>query len=584
MPRISYRVNLADAALHLVTVEATLAGSADIHAHLVAFMPVWTPGSYLIRELPRHVEAFEVTADGAPARARKVRKNAWRIDHPEARSVTVRYRLWANDLSVRTNHADCTHALLNGAATFVGFEGLEHAQCSVTFDAPEGWRVTTALARGGDGAFVAEDYSALVDAPFEAGSHDEERFLLLGKDHTIAFWPSGAATPGDRARFARDLRAILETQARLFGGSLPYDRYVVLMHLWPRGRGGLEHASSAALLASPGAFASRETYIDLLSLAAHEAFHVWNVKRIRPAAFVPERYDSESYTRTLWWFEGGTSYYDWLTLRRAKLATVQEYLDHLGGEMAYVDATPGRLLHALEDASFDAWIKLYRPDENTANSTVSYYRKGEVVCALLDLEIRARSRDTRSLDDVLLALWAQHGRAPVGEDALQPLFERVAGVSLEDLFAAWIRAPGEIDYEATLAHAGLRVERSMRHDAPASLGLRARADGLRTIVSAVPRGGTAHRAGIDVGDELLAVGGRRIDSAGAIDAALSGKTPGEVVEVLLSRDGRTATRGATLDPPRADRVKLVPRADASPEARARFEAWLGGPPPKGDKK
>jgi predicted metalloprotease with PDZ domain len=376
---------------------------------------------------------------------------------------------------------------------------------------------------------------------------------------------------------------IVETVAQLFGGSLPYDRYVLFLHLWPRGRGGLEHASSAALLANPNAYSSRDGYLDLLSLAAHELFHAWNVKRIKPAAFVPERYDRESYTRMLWWFEGGTSYYDWRTLRRARIASVQEYLDHLGAEIAYVDATPGRLLASLEDASFDAWIKLYRPDENTANSTVSYYRKGEVVCALLDLEIRARTGSACSLDDVLLAMWHAHGAVPIGEDALEPLFERAAGVPLGDLFRSWVRSPGEIDYDRSLAHVGLRVERSMRNDAPVSLGMRTRGDGLRTIVSAVPRGGAAHRAGIDVGDEILGIDGRRIDGPSAIEAALARKASGDAIEVFSARDGRTFARAVTLDPPRPDRIRLVARADATPEARARLEAWLAGAFPKSDK-
>jgi predicted metalloprotease with PDZ domain len=575
MPSISHRIDLAETALHLISVEVTLEGDGPLPSPLTAFMPVWTPGSYLLREFARHVEALEAFADtdGARLVVRKVRKNAWRIEHAAARRVRVRYRVWANDLSVRTNHADGTHALVNGAATFLAFEGFEAARCSLEVARPERWRVATALARDGD-RFVADDYDALVDAPLAAGIHDEERFELQGKGHTVTFWPEAAVPAPDRARFARDLKTILETESAFFGGALPYETYVMLLQLWPRGRGGLEHASSAALLASPSAFGSRDGYLDLLSLAAHEAFHLWNVKRIRPAAFVPPRYETESYTRTLWWFEGGTSYYDWLTLRRAGLATVQEYLDHLGAEMAYVDATPGRLLQALEDASFDAWIKLYRPDENTANSTVSYYRKGEVVCALLDLEIRARSKDARSLDDVLRALWDARD-TPIAEDALSTLFERAAGVQLQDLFDAWIRRPGEIDYDATLSHVGLRVERFTRHDAPASLGLRARADGLRTVVIGIPRGGAAHRAGIDVGDELLAIGGRRVDSAGAVDGALAGRAPGGTVEVLVSRDGRTTTRQVTLDPPRPDRVRLVNVPEASAEARARLDAWLG---------
>ena len=270
-------------------------------------------------------------------------------------------------------------------------------------------------------------------------------------------------------RLVEDTRTIVASEAKLFGGSLPYDSYDLLLHLSPRGRGGLEHSASAALIASPSSFGTRDAYLDLLSLVAHEVLHAWNIKRIRPAALTPYRYEHECYTRLLWWFEGATSYYDWRILAMTRLCTVEEYLDHLAAEIGYLDQTPGRLVHALEDASYDAWIKLYRPDENSQNSSVSYYRKGEVVCALLDLEMRARSGGRASLDVVMAHLWEEYGapRRPVPEDAMQGIFERVAGTSMADLFETWIRAPGEIDYSVSLARVGLSLERSPRRRCPA---------------------------------------------------------------------------------------------------------------------
>jgi predicted metalloprotease with PDZ domain len=234
-------------------------------------------------------------------------------------------------------------------------------------------------------------------------------------------------------------------------------------------------------------------------------------------------------------------------------------------------------VHALEDASYDAWIKLYRPDENSTNSSVSYYRKGEVVCALLDLEIRARSAGRASLDAVLARLWDEYGAQgrPVPEDAMQPLFERVAGAAMGDLFDAWIRSAWEIDYARTLAHAGLAIDRTQRPDAAAcSLGVRVRADGGRTYASSVARESGAWRAGIDAGDEIIAVGGTRVEGT-SLEVSLRGRSPGDTVEVVVARDGRLHTKAAILDPPRNDRVKIVARADASSSARATFAAWLG---------
>ncbi len=580
---IVHRIAIPAPHTHLVEIESTVSphpGFALPDA-LVLFMAAWTPGSYLLREYARHVEGL---AAGRPARATKIRKNAWRVDTGGAEHVTVRYRVYAGELTVRTNHVDATHAFLVGAAIFLGIEGREELGARVEIAVPQDWRVATALAPAPAGdlprgvrAFAADDFDTLLDSPIEIGTHREESFDVLGRPHRYAIWPAGTAGDADARRLVEDTRTIVETEAKLFGGSLPYRTYDLLLHLSTRGRGGLEHAAGAALVASPTSFATREGYLDLLSLVAHEVFHAWNVKRIRPAGLTPYRYGEECYTRLLWWFEGGTSYYDWRVLALARLCTIEEYLDHLAAEIAYLDVTPGRLVHGLEDASFDAWIKLYRPDENSQNSSVSYYRKGEVVCALLDLEIRARTNGRATLDAVLAHLWQAHGETghPVEEDAMQRVFEHVAGVPLGDLFDAWIHAPAEIDYARPLAHVGCVIERSARADAPpCSLGLRLRPEGGRAFVSSVTRGSTAWRAGIDPGDELLALDGQRIDGVN-VDAALRGRTPGATVDLLVARDGRIVSVPAVLDGQRQDRVKIVAKPDASAGARAAFTAWLG---------
>jgi predicted metalloprotease with PDZ domain len=577
---LRHRLTIRSPQTHLVEVETTVGAPEGLKEPFVLFMPVWTPGSYLVREYARHIEGLTCAP---PARSVKIRKNAWRFEPNGSPSVTVRYAVFCNDLSVRTNHVDATHAFLNGAAVFLALEGREAAPIRLLVEPPPLWRVTTPLPVSnepvpeGSFSFEAPDLDTLVDSPLEIGTHREERFDVLGKTHTIVVWPSDAASSADVERLVADTRSILDTEAKLFGGDLPYSDYRILLHLAPRGRGGLEHKSCAALLASSSAFGSREGYLDLLSLVAHEALHAWNVKRIRPEGLTPYRYQDENYTRLLWWFEGATSYYDWRVLRLAKLCTVAEYLEHLASEVAALDATYGRLVQSLEDASFDAWIKLYRPDENTPNSSVSYYRKGELVCAMLDLEIRGRTRGRATLDDVLRHLWEHHGVTgkPVPETGMLDLFERAAGVPLGELFDAWIRAPGELDYTSTFARVGLSLDRQPKSDGPAcSIGARIRSDGTRVAVIGVIREAAAHRAGIDPGDELLAIAGRRLDGV-VLDVALQGKRPGDTVEVLLARDGRTLTRELVLDPARADKVKLTMKADASDEARVEFAAWLG---------
>jgi predicted metalloprotease with PDZ domain len=575
---LHHEVRLADLRAHLVEIETTVLSDAPIAEPLVLFMPVWTPGSYLVREYARHVESL------VGAQAKKVRKNAWQVDAQGDRRLAVRYRLYCNELTVRTNHVDETHALLNGAATFLAVEGHEIVPTTVKVHLPPGWRAATALNATDGGLLEAPDLDTIADSPIALGVFQEARFAVLGKQHELVVWPADRASAAEVSQLVKDTTTILESLAGLFDRTLPYDRYLVLLHLSARGRGGLEHRSCCTLLASPASFATRAAYLDLLSLIAHEALHAWNVKRIRPAGLTPYRYQEENYTRLLWWFEGATSYFDWLTLRATRLCTVEEYLEHLATEVGQLEASHGRLVHSLEDSSFDAWIKLYRPDENSANSSVSYYRKGEVVCALFDLELLGRTGGRLGLREVLLELWECFGAKgrPVPEDGMQEIFERVAGVPLGDLFDAWIRSPQAIDYGPTLARAGLKLDRLPREPSEAaaakgalrvSLGVRTRTEGGRTVVATVARGGAAQRAGIDPGDELVAIATRRVET-GSLEACLQGAAPGDVVEVTVARDGRLLERSVTLDDLRSDKAKLVARPDATAAERSLFAAWL----------
>ncbi len=571
--RILHRVSLADANAHLVSVETTLASDAPLPDAVELVFAVWTPGSYLVREYSRHVEAMvceghEVT---------KIRKNAWIVKTDGVREITVHYRVYCGELTVRTNHVDGSHVYLNGAPTFVTPKDHRDVPVEVELDLPEGYRIATALERvdGSARRFRAKSYDELVDSPIEAGRFREATTLAASRRHTFAIWPERAIADASVARLLDATKTIVETEALLFGGDVPHDGYTFVLHLSPRARGGLEHMASSSLIAPETAFDSREGFLDLLSLISHEYFHLWNVKRIRPEGLFPYRYEEENYTRLLWWFEGATSYFDWRVLRLAKLCTVDEYLDHLASEIAYVEATPGRLVHPLEAASFDAWIKLYRPDENSPNSTVSYYRKGELVNALFDLEIRKRSEGRSSLDAVLLHLWKQFGArsVPVPEDGMQRIFEEATGLALGDLFDAFVRSARELDVDGALRHAGLVVERAPRGESTASLGIRIRPDAGRVFVTAAFRGAAAQRAGIEAGDEILAVSGKRVE--GNLDAALAGKHAGDVVPVLVTRDGRVQSIDVALDGPRLEKIKITNAKDASEAQNAFRKAWLG---------
>jgi predicted metalloprotease with PDZ domain len=600
---ITHHISIADAHAHLLAVETTVTlanGDGTLPPSLIFFMPVWTPGSYLIREYARHVESLTANAGDRPAAHRKVRKNAWQVETAGASTVTVKYRLYANDISVRTNHVDATHAYWNGAATYLALEAAPNAGARVVVDVPDDWQIATALAEetsiGGAPrkrrAFRAETFDELCDAPFECSKLIERSFTALGKAHRIAAWDNPDARTVDWDKVAADTKTIVETEARLFAGerpaeqALPYERYLFIWHVTPRGRGGLEHRDSTTLTAKPSSFPTRSGYLDVLSLISHEFFHLWNVKRIRPEGLVPHRYEEENYTRLLWWFEGATSYYDWRSIRLAKLCTPAEYLHHLAEEMARLEDTPGAFVHPLEEASFDAWIKAYRPDENALNSTVSYYLKGEIVCVLLDIELCHRTAGAVCLDDVMRHLYWTYGvkNLPVPEQALPGIVRDVARVSLDDCFANWVRGVNPLPLHEVLAKVGLAFERSPRREgSPASLGLRLKLDAGRAIVEAVPRGSAAHRAGIDAGDEIIAVANRRLPE-GRLELPLHGLSPGAKVPVLLSRDGWLHTLDVTLAPPALTEAKLVPLSDAPESARQLYEKWMQDPfpttPPK----
>ena len=581
---VRHKISIADPHAHLVTISSTYGdGRAPLPDPLVVSMPVWTPGSYLVREYARNVELPR--AHGGDERAlsvTKVRKNAWAIAHGGASEVTFVYELYCNDVTVRTNHVDATHVYLNGAATFTTAAHDQAAGCDIVIDAPQGWKVATALPQHGTSTspiYRASSFDELVDSPIHVADHATRSFEVLGKPHHFAIWGEAPAANWDDV--VRDTKTIIETEARFFAGALPYDAYTFLWLLTPRHRGGLEHRASTALTVPPHLFEDRKGYLDVLSLVAHEFFHLWNVKRIRPQGLTPYRYEEENYTRLLWWFEGATAYYDFRILRVSGLCTVDEYLEHLGEELSRLEEIPGRLQQSASESSFDAWIKLYRADENTVNSTISYYLKGELVCAMLDVEMRARTGGTRGLDDVLGELWRAHGaeERPVPEDAMPAIFERVAGVPMHDVMSAWVDGRGELPIDATLAKVGLKVIRERGPDKrqKPSLGVRLRSAEGRVTVTSVLRGRAAHRAGLDVGDEIVAIGGKRVEG-GKVDSALAGKAPGALVDVVVARDGVLRTVSCTLDQPTLEKVKIVVADSSSAAQRSLLEGWLHGTP------
>jgi predicted metalloprotease with PDZ domain len=579
-----HRLSMPEPHSHLFHAEAEIDRPGDA---LELVFPVWTPGSYLVREFARHLEA--VTAEdgaGRPLPLERLDKHRFLVRAGRAERAVVRWRVYANELTVRTCHLDGTHAFVNPAAVFPLVRGREGERLVLEVRPPDGWRVSTPL-DGGPVEFTARDYDTLADSPLEIGTHRTLRFTALGKPHELALWGRGNV---DEDRLAADARRIVEAAGALMGG-LPYERYLFIVHLADRRRGGLEHAASTTLHVARMGFFPRDAYEETLGLLAHEFFHVWNVKRLRPAAFVPFDYAREQYTRLLWWFEGATSYYEQALLARAGLLEPRRWLRSLGQALTSLERTPGARKMSLEEASFLAWVKHYRPDENTPNSAISYYLKGELVTFALDLALRSAGR---SLDEVLKALLARYA-AGVPEDGVEKIVAELLGPAAAGrFFDRFVRGTEPLDLD--LATVGLRLRRRAasgfddkggtgpRPDdgrpPPGFLGADLAAPGPKLEVASVREGSPAHRAGLYAGDEIVAEDGFRVDRAGLWDR-LCERGPGGALRLTVFRRDELLEVPVTLGEPCEDAVWLEHDPGASPAARAAFEAWSAGRWPAG---
>jgi len=577
MPSVDYKVDLEERNAHLVRVEAKFpVGGADVDLKL----PVWTPGSYLVREFERHVQDVGCTSEeGRVLPVRKVDKATWRVDARGAKSVTARYRVYANDLTVRSAHVDDTHGFFNGACMFLYCDASTAREARVTVTPPEGWRVTVGLPEVAKNTFVARDYDELVDSPFEVGTHELLDFQAQGKAHRLAIW---GKAPVDRATLTADIVKIIDTAAALFGDGVPYDDYTFILMLAPNQYGGLEHKKSCALLTSPFTFHPRKKYEELLELVSHEFFHLWNVKRIHPTALGPFDYQREAYTRSLWVMEGVTSYYDRYLLVRAGLQKPDKYLEKLAEELGKILSIPGRKRQSLEESSFDAWIKLYRPDENTVNSTISYYLKGGVVTLLLDLEIRVRTGGKRSMDDVMRLLWTRYGKLGNGfaDENVQAIFEEAVGIELGAFFERHVRGHDEVDAERLLRTVGLKLGPDTDEDDGEAkapwLGVTTREDGDALMVATAIDGGPAVQAGLYANDQLVALDGFRVDAATLKDR-LAARRAGDKVTFVIFRRDELREVVVTLGEKPVEKLKIEPAADATDAEKAAYAAWMGEP-------
>lgn len=595
---ISFTVSMSRPHTHLFDVDVAIKRAANGPPEELLIMPVWTPGSYLVREFERHVQDFAAAdARGQQLKWEKTNKNTWRILTNGARDWHATYRVYANELSVRTSELNSAHAFWNNANLLMYLEGFLKSPATVRVIAPDVWKVATGLpgVPGQRNTFRAESFDVLYDSPFEVSNFKTLVFNVKGIPHRIVIDGEGNYDP---AALRRDVQKIVETQVELMGGEIPYRDYTFILHLRANTGGGLEHLNSTALGYQRFGFriqtgeratssapnpneAPERDYRGFLSLVSHEFFHLWNVKRIRPDALGPFDYTQENYTKLLWVAEGITDYYADLALRRAGLITQAEFLAGTARSFQSMQGTPGRLVQSAEESSFDSWIKYYRQDENSVNSQVSYYDKGAILGLLLDLEIRKRSSGAKSLDDVMRYLFTEFFKknrnyTPVD---FQKACEMMAGASLADFFSKYVRGKDELDYNAALDAAGLRLETS------AAAGSNTAADRIffgadlveedqKLMVRQVYAGSPAYDQGLNAGDQIVALDNMRV-TRNFFNARLAEKKPGDLVNLTIFRFDDLSTLLIKLGARREGTYRIVPIPTQTELQKRILREWLG---------
>lgn len=571
VPDISYTVSMPKPWTHLLEVRMRIRWSA-MPAQLELKMPVWTPGSYLVREYARHVQDFEAKSGPTDLAWQKTSKNTWQVETKGAREIVASYRVYSNELTVRTNELNDEHAFWNNTALLMFPKGQLSAPSTVTVEPYSTWKVATGLPAvpGAANTFRAENFDVLYDSPFEVGNFKEISFTVQGKPHRFVVDGEGNY---DLDRIVADTTKIIEESYKIFG-ELPYENYLFILNL--RGGGGLEHLNSTALQFDRFGFKPDSRYHGFLGLVAHEFFHLWNVKRIRPDALGPFDYENENYTKLLWVAEGGTEYYSNLLLRRAGLISAEEYLDGRASGIKQLQERPGRLAQSLEESSFDAWIKYYRQDENSINNQISYYDKGEIVNFLLDIVIRTSSNGARSLDDVMRALYNdfyKRGRNYTPQD-FQRAAETAAGRSLDDFFARYVRGTAELNYNAVLEPIGLRLVAADAYRGRAYLGADLAEDaGGRLTVRALAAGTPAYEQGLNTGDQIVAVEGYRA-STSRLQSFINDRKPGDRVRLTIFRFDKLREIEITLGADPRKNYSFAPVANPTDIQKRLYREYL----------
>lgn len=538
-------------------------------------LPVWTPGSYLIREYAKNIEGFAANDDETNKALDfdKINKNTWRVKYSGQKSISVSYDVYAFELSVRTSFLDESHGYLNGASVFMFVNDFKNKNAILNIIPFERFKtITTGLSKGqSENSFLINDYDQLVDSPIEIGNQKILKFQSSNIPHTVAMY---GETKYDEAKLLTQMKLVTETATKIVGEH-PCKDYFFLVHNVTQGGGGLEHKNSTTLGVSRNAYLSASGMTSFLSLVAHEYFHLWNVKRIRPIALGPFDYENENYTHALWVAEGLTSYYQNHILQRAGIISTGEYLTGLEKEITSLENSAGQKVQAVTESSWDAWIKHYRPNENSKNATISYYDKGAVLGILLDLTIIDKTNGTKCLDDVMKMLYEKYykklGRG-YSDDELLATFNEVSGTDLTQFFKDYIFGTMPLPYSSIFETTGIKMVSYNLNDT--YIGVETKITDNKLIVSAIKRDSPAWDFGLNVNDEILSIDEFRVTAnVESFQKLIQSKKANDTLKIGFVRDGMLKELNLVLATNKNINVKLEQISNPSENQQKRFTKW-----------
>ena len=577
-PTVTYVLSMPEPQTHYFEVEMQLknvatATNSKKNGYIDIKMPVWTPGSYLIREYAKNVEGFTASAGGKAVVSDKVSKNTWRV-YTGDDNLTVRYRVYANDLTVRTSFVDADHGYVTPAGTFMYHDALKDIPLRLVVQPYKTWKkVATGLSPVAGQAFTYEapNLDILIDSPLEIGNHKTFTFTAAGVPHTVAMFGD---VEYDEERLKADYKRICETAFSVVGEHPCKDYTFIVQHI-PPGGGGLEHLNSTTLETNRNAYSTETNYKRFFGLVAHEYFHLWNVKRIRPIALGPFDYENENYTHMLWLSEGCTSFYGEYIQMRAGFYSPTDYLGLVANDITSIENQPGVRVQSVAESSWDAWIKGYRPNENSSNSTISYYSKGSVLGLLLNLSILSGSNGERNMDDLMRFLYTEYYKKQkrgFTDAEFRQAAEQTAGRKLDDFFAIGVNSAEPINYNTYFEPVGMQLVNAAARTQDGFLGTATVYSNGKATVTGVRRGSAAYTGGLNVGDEIISVDSVRVTDD--LLKLISGRRVGETINVLVNRAGFLREIPVTLTQNPLVSYRLEPLPNQTPAQKALYNKWL----------